>query len=95
MSADGDETVAAISQGSILVLRNTPAPVLNLGLQAGQATLSWIVPSTDFRLQQTSALSTNDWQDMTNVPVLNFTNLQNQVVLPVAGGKRFFRLIHP
>jgi hypothetical protein len=47
-----------------------------------------------FGLQQNSDLTTTNWTGVTNLPVLNLTNLHNQVVLPPAAGNSFFRLKH-
>ena len=35
-----------------------------------------------------------NWTDISNVPVSNFTNLENQVALPSTSGNSFFRLKH-
>jgi 6-bladed beta-propeller/NHL repeat len=91
LSADGAKLVATVgypSTGPIYVSQATPAPILNLS--ASDNVISWTVPSLDFTLQQSSDLST--WTDMTNAPVLNFTTLENQVVLPSPVGNSFFRL---
>ena len=96
MSADGNEFIATIGGpstiGGIYVSQTTPAPVLDLSASANNTVVSWIIPSMDFTLQQSSDLSS--WADVTNVPVLNLTNLENQVVLPPATGNSFFRLMH-
>jgi hypothetical protein len=63
-----------------------------LNLSASDNVISWIIPSVDFTLQQSPDLSS--WTDMTNLPVLSLTNLQNQVALPASGGNSFFRLMH-
>ena len=54
--------------------------------------ISWLIPSQDFTLQQSPDLLS--WTDVTNPPVLNLTNLQNQVTLPPLDGSSFFRLKH-
>jgi DNA-binding beta-propeller fold protein YncE len=94
LSADGAKLVATVgapSVGSIIyVSQTTPAPVLNLS--ASDNVISWIIPSLDFTLQQSPDLM--NWTDVTNQPVLNLTNLQNQVVLPPSDGNSFFRLVH-
>jgi len=94
MSADGNEIIATIGgashTGTIYVSQTTPAPVLNLS--ASDNVISWIIPSLDFTLQQSPDLL--NWTDVTNPPVLNLTNLQNQVVLPPPDGNSFFRLMH-
>ena len=55
--------------------------------------LSWIVPSTNFVMQQSSDLQ--NWSDMTNQPILNLTNLQDEVFLPPPGSNVFYRLKTP
>jgi hypothetical protein len=55
--------------------------------------VSWIIPSTNFVLQQSSDLAS--WTDVTNPPVLNLTNLQNEVVLSPTGSSGFYRLKTP
>ena len=93
LSADGAKLVATVgypSTGPIYVSQITPAPVLNLSAPAN--VISWIIPSLDFTLQQSPDLL--NWTDVTNVPILNFTNLENQVLLPSPAGNSFFRLTH-
>ena len=51
------------------------------------------MPSTNFVLQQSADLLS--WTDVTNPPVLNLTNLQNQVTLPPSGSSGFYRLKTP
>jgi DNA-binding beta-propeller fold protein YncE len=96
MSADGNEIIAAVGSpsgsGSIYVLQTIPAPRLNLSASNNDNFISWIIPSLDFTLQRSPDLSS--WTDLTNQPVLNLTNLQNQVTLPPPDGNSFFRLMH-
>jgi hypothetical protein len=91
-SADGNTLAAAIKGGGIWIAKSTPTPELTIeptdGLQ-----LSWLIPSTNFVLQQSPDLSS--WSDVTNVPVLNLTNLQNQVTLPLSADSSFYRLKTP
>jgi len=93
-SADGCKLVAVnrFFMG-IWVGQITPSPQLNLQPTNGNFALSWIVPSTNFILEQNLDLSTANWASLTNVPALNLTNLQEQVSLPVTNGNGFFRLI--
>jgi hypothetical protein len=95
-SADGSRLAAVANAyngtGRIYTLQTTPSPVLNLSPSDDDAAISWIIPSLDFTLQQSPDLSS--WTDVTNLPVLNLTNLQNQVVLPPPAGNSFFRLFH-
>jgi hypothetical protein len=98
-SADGGRMAAAYSDaatvvyGGIYTSQTTPTPQLNVSLTNGTMTLSWLIPSTNFILQQSSDLAS--WSAVTNTPVLNFTNLQNQVALPVSTGNVFYRLKAP
>ncbi len=90
-SADGNKLVAIDeNSGGIWTSQTTPAPQLNIAPSSNKLTLAWTVPSTKFVMQQSSDLGS--WTDMTNAPVLNLTNLQNEVVLPPPGGSVFYRL---
>lgn len=93
-SADGDQLIAA-NDGGIWISRMEPSPTINAVKINADLALSWIVPSTNFVLQQNFDLSTTNWMDVTNVPVLNLTNLQDEVTLPVSDSNDFFRLRTP
>jgi hypothetical protein len=82
-----------LNDGGIYFLQTAPSPQLNSSLTNGTIAISWLIPSTDFILQQSSDLTT--WSDVTNTPVLNLTNLQNQVTLPMSAGDAFYRLAAP
>jgi hypothetical protein len=92
VSADGCEFMVA-GDGGVWAGRTTPSPQLNIHSAGGNVALSWLVPSTNFVLQQNSDLASADWVSVSNSPVLNFTNLQNQVSLSTSPGNTFFRLI--
>ena len=96
MSADGNEIIATTGApaltGGIYVSQTTPAPVLDLSDSDNNSAISWLIPSLNFTLEQSPDLSS--WTTVTNLPVLNLTNLQNQVVLPSPLGNSFFRLLH-
>jgi hypothetical protein len=66
---------------------------MNLTPANGNLKLSWLVPSTNFVLQQ--SLDMGSWADVTNTPVLNLTNFQNEVILPPTGSSGFYRLKMP
>jgi len=92
-SADGCELAA----GGYLVWlwQATPHPQI-VPLRSGtDLNLSWTLPSTNFVLQQTADLTSGNWTTVTNAVVLNFTNLQEQTALPLAGGQNFYRLATP
>lgn len=88
-SADGS-ILAAASTAGIWVLQTTPTPQLNIAPTDSNLKLSWIVPSTNFVLQQSFDLSS--WSDVTNTPALNLTNLQDEVVLSPTNSGGFYRL---
>ena len=69
---------------------STPAPLLNIVPSDANLALSWIIPSTNFILQQSPDLSS--WTDVTNAPTLNLTTLQNVVTLSPTNSSGFYRL---
>lgn len=92
-SADGNRLAAATTK---IYASYTPArPTLAMRQTNGNATISWLVPSTNFVVQQNTDLSTTNWVDMTNIPVLNLTNLQDEVTVPRSESNTFFRLKTP
>ena len=97
-SADGSKLAvgaANTSSGAIWTSQTTPAPGLTIARSNGNLALLWIVPSTNFVLQQNSDLGTANWTNVTNTPTLNLTNLQNQISLPLPAGNVFYRLKTP
>jgi photosystem II stability/assembly factor-like uncharacterized protein len=101
-SADGCKLAAAatgenkpLTGGGIWIAQSTLAPQLNIATSNTSLDLSWIVPSANFGLQQNSDLTTANWTDVTNPPVLNLTNLQNEVILSPTGICGFYRLKTP
>lgn len=95
-AADGNRLVAATSEGGLYTLQATPAPAIKAQVMSTNGLqLSWLVPSTNFVLQQNSNLATATWSAAANAPVLNLTNLQNEVTLPLPAGNAFYRLKTP
>jgi hypothetical protein len=99
-SADGSKLVAAIEYydeglkgGGIWISQSKPTPSIQITPTNNNLKLSWLVPSTNFVLQQSADLS--GWTDLTNQPALNLTNLQNEVFLPFSGSGGFYRLKTP
>lgn len=97
MSADGCEIVINQTSGSggltNWVGHITPSPQLNIQPQDTNRAISWLVPSTNFVLQQNSDLATTNWVTVSNSPTLNFTNLQYEVAVPDLTNNGFFRLV--
>ena len=94
-SADGQRfaaTTADFENGRIFNSTLAPNPSLQITKSDG-IQIFWLVPSTNFVLQQSSDLS--NWSSVTNPPVLDFTNLQNQIALPLSASNLFFRLATP
>jgi hypothetical protein len=92
LSADGSK-LFALANGGIYTWQSTPMPTVNITTPGGNPMLSWLVPSTNFVLQQSFNLAL--WTDVTNLPSLNFTNLQYQVTLSPSNQSAFFRLKTP
>ena len=92
-SADGSELVAVAVGGGIWILQSAPTPQLNIVTTNPNLTVSWIIPSTNFVLQQSFDLSS--WTDMTDTPALNLTNLQDEMVLSPTNSSVFYRLKTP
>jgi hypothetical protein len=80
-SADGGTSVASEEvsssppSGGIYILQTVPAPELNIAPAGSNLALSWLLPSTNFVLQQNLDLTTTNWVTLTNTPTLNFNNL--------------------
>jgi hypothetical protein len=92
-SADGCKIAAVVHGGGIFTLQFAPMPVLSIHRASTSAMISWVIPSASFVLQENFNLSTTNWVDVTNTPILNFTNLRNQVTVPLLGN-HFYRLKH-
>ena len=83
------------NQGDLYTLQYTPSPQLNLTTSGNNLALSWLVPSTNFVIQQNLDLTTTNWVTLTNAPVLNLTNLQDEVILSPTGSSGYYRLATP
>jgi len=93
-SADGSKQYASIVPGALCYSSvMPPSPQLNISPSSNCVALSWIIPSTDFVLQQSTDLIS--WTNITDTPTLNLTNLQNQVSLSPSNSVDFFRLSTP
>lgn len=100
-SADGGKWIAAaaadvnddVNSGAIYNSQSIPSPWMTLTPADGNLMLSWLVPSTNFVLEQSSDLI--NWLDVTNTPVLNLNNLLDEVVLSPTNNVGFYRLKTP
>jgi photosystem II stability/assembly factor-like uncharacterized protein len=93
-SADGSRLVAAAS-GGIYASYSAASPQLSLATTGESLLLSWIVPSTNFMVEQNSDLSPGNWTPLTDSPTLNLTNLQQQLLVTPSNTQSFFRLKAP
>ncbi len=93
-SADGSRLFAASYLG-IYTYYVPPTPTLNIAVANTNLVLSWTVPSTNFVLQQAAGLQNPNWEAVTNLPVLNLTNLHYEITAPAANRKAFYRLATP
>jgi len=102
VSADGSNIVA-VGPDFIFTLRSPapappppPSPRLSIAVSGTTLTLSWLVPSVPFVLQQSSDLGSSNWVDvaLASPPTLNLTNLHNELTLPpaIGVGSQFYRL---
>ena len=92
-SADGGVVVAANSGSGIYITKTNIPPRLNAASANGNLTVSWIIPSQAYALQQNPNLTSSTWPAVTNTPLLNLTNLQNQVSVPKSSvNNGFYRL---
>ena len=94
-SADGSKLIGAAMafSSSIYISQVDPSPQLNLASSGNHLTASWVIPSTNFVMQRSSDFSS--WTDVTNLPVLNLTNLEEEVVLSPTNSSGFYRLKTP
>jgi photosystem II stability/assembly factor-like uncharacterized protein len=92
MAISAGTNVSSIGQGSVWISQTTASPILNIALVKGLQ-LSWLIPSTNFVLQQSADMAS--WAYVTNLPVLDLKKLQNQVTLPSSGNTGFYRLKIP
>lgn len=70
------------------------SPVVTLtGTRTNTVVISWPADSTGFKLQQNSTPTATNWVPATNA--VSVAGGLNQVVVPVAEGKCFFRLYRP
>ena len=101
-SADGNMLVATTTSGAgnhtyggVWASQSTPSPRLNIVPSSNNIALAWIIPLTNFVLQQNLDLTTTNWTVVTNPPTLNLTNLQYQVSLSPSNSSGFYRLASP
>jgi hypothetical protein len=91
-SADGSKVAAALYGDGIWVSQTTPVPVARVTRWGINLLISWTIPSTVFRLQENTDVTSTNWTDVLAVPIPNFTNLQYEVSVSPTHRSRFYRL---
>jgi photosystem II stability/assembly factor-like uncharacterized protein len=89
-SADGCMFMAASTNG-IYLFQSVPSPQLNIASSGTSLALSWLIPSTNFVVQQSPDLIS--WSSITDAPALNLTNLNDELSLSPTYSSGFFRLM--
>ena len=82
--------LVGVSEGITPLFRLMNPPSLSISSSAGAIVLRWPGYATDFTLEATPALSTPDWQPVTENPVIS--DGMFSVTLPTDQPIRFFRL---
>jgi hypothetical protein len=93
-SPDGNEIVVG-GNSDTWIYQVAPSPQLNFSSSGNNLFLSWLIPSTNFVLQQNSDLTTANWTTLTNTPSINFASLSNVLTLPSSNSSDFYRLAPP
>ena len=92
-SADGSRLCATAdgASGGLWRFSRPPAPRMQASLTTGSFRLSWVLPSINFVPQHSPDCTPASWAHMTNEPILNLSNLQYSVALPMSE-RSFYRL---
>ncbi len=95
-SADGDTLLASGTtslggSSGTYISQTVNAPELNISPVSGNLALSWLIPSTDFEVQQSPDLIS--WTSITDAPALNLSNLNKELSLSPTNSSGFFRLM--
>ena len=90
-SADGSRLVAAVGGGLIHTFLSRPVSTLRISFLQDNLTISWIVPSAPFVLEQSADLI--DWAEVAMTPTLNYSTLRDELTLAAQPGKMFYRLV--
>jgi hypothetical protein len=78
----------------LFAVQTAGAPFLSIfGTSTNAAIVTWAVPASTFRLQQSSNVTTTNWVNVTNA--VTTVNGTNRVTIYPATGNQYFRLIYP
>ena len=101
LSADGSRLTGVFMDGEccgswsagVVAQQVDLAPVIDIGVSAGQLVVSWVVPSAHFALQQSSDIGAASWTNVAAAPVLNYSTLREEVTVPSSGQQMFYHLV--
>ena len=89
----GVTAIAAGGYHTVALIGTVPLrPTLNVRPSANELILSWRTIAVGFTLQENPDITTSDWTDVSVVPIVNITNQQNEVMVSLPVGKKFYRL---
>ena len=98
VSADGAVLWAsgeAGPAGALITSQSVRNPQLNISSIGPNLTLSWLVPSTSFQLQQALDLTATNWISITSPPAFNLNDLNETITLSPSNRAGFYRLASP
>ena len=91
-SADAGRLVVPAAV-SIYTAQLIQPPTLNILSTNGNVTLSWIIPSTNFVLQETFDLASGYWTDVPDTPSFDPATLQETVTRPATTANSYYRMM--
>jgi len=101
LSADGGKLVVAaqgaessgLYDGTIYFRQAVANPVLELRCSNTNLILSWLVPSRQFLLQSSLAITNGNWTEITTTATPDWGTLRYEVALPKPSATTFYRLV--
>jgi hypothetical protein len=92
-SADGNTLLAAAdSAQQIYALQTATHPALRFTRQDNNATISWLIPSLDVVLEETTDLANRQWTEVVTPAEMDLNTLRYQVPAQTTNSTLFYRL---
>jgi photosystem II stability/assembly factor-like uncharacterized protein len=91
-SADGRRLLAVPNGGGIWTSYSPGASLLQIVPANNYVKISWLVPSSDFVLEEKSDLLSTNWTAVSEVPNINTSNLHYEASVSMSGSNAFYRL---
>lgn len=92
VSADASKIAACVTGGGIYILQTTPKPQLGIASAGAAVTISWLIPSIPFALEQSPSPAVGPWREVSEPAALNCSNLHCEVSIPPGRDPMFYRL---